>query len=154
PRLIEAIQPVRQYVLAACVYHFFESGLFDELAPPEGVDLDALAKSRSRDRTKLRAFLDYLKNEGLVAESEGRWALSAKGRDLADFRGWYTMLIGGYGHTFLQLGEKLTQGSGWATRDTARVGAGSCQISHFDAIPLARSLMAKAPAKGRRLLDL
>ncbi len=69
-------------------------------------------------------------------------------------QGWYVMLIGGYATTFLQMGDRLKAGSGWATRNATQVGVGSCGISHFDAIPLTRSLMAKAPTACTRLLDL
>ncbi|HVG59544.1 MAG TPA: 2-ketoarginine methyltransferase [Hyalangium sp.] len=153
PRLIEALQPIRQYVIATAVYHLFDTGLFDALSRPEAVPLRELCERHHFDSVKLEALLKFLRNEGYVVEQESRYALSAKGRALADFRGWYTMMIGGYGNTFLQLGKKLDRDGGWATRDGEKVGVGSCGISHYDAIPLTRRLMEKVP-HGRRMLDL
>lgn len=64
------------------------------------------------------------------------------------------MLIGGYAETFLQMGSKLKQDAGWATRDAMKVGVGSCGISHYDAIPLTQRLMSYIPNECNRLLDL
>lgn len=63
------------------------------------------------------------------------------------------MLIGGYGHTFLQIGKKLKKNSGHADRDVSKVGVGSCGISRYDAIPLTRTLMAKIQGEYRQLFD-
>jgi len=152
-RLVEALQPIRQHVLATCLHHLFESGLYDSLdGAPHPVS--ALASKHGHDAVKLDTFLSYLRNEGIVEETEGAFTLSAAGQSYRDFRGWYTMLIGGYATTFLQLGDKLAEGSGGASRNAAQVGIGSCGISHYDAIPLTRSLMARVPGSPRRLLDL
>lgn len=153
PRLIEAIEPIRQFVLAAAIYHLFDSTLFDLFSRSEPT-LDILVEEHGFERAKVETFLDYLRNEQLVVREEGRYRLSAKGAALAEFRGWYTMLIGGYGSTFLQLGEKLKSGTGWATRVGEKVAVGSCLISHFDAIPLTRKLIEQVPGRERRMLDL
>lgn len=151
-RLVEALQPVRAHVLATCIYHLFDTGLFEALKTP--VPTTVLAERLKLDPVRLATFLSYLRNESLVEEKAHGFVLTAKAREYEDFQGWYTMLIGGYSNTFLQLGEKLKAGSPGATRDAAKVGIGSCGISHYDAIPLTRSLMAKVPGKPSRLLDL
>lgn len=155
PRLIAALQPIRGFVLASTLYHFFETGLFDSLHESRRT-ADELIRNHGMEPDRLIEMLLFLQNEGIVEDNQGRFQLTAKGREYEDFRGWYIMLIGGYGGTFLQMGERLRQGSPPATRDSAQVGVGSCAISHYDAIPLTRSLMAKVTDPGNpvRLLDL
>lgn len=155
PRLIEALQPIRGFVLASTLYHFFETGLFDSLYE-SGRTADELINNHGMERDRLIEMLLFLQNEGIVEQHQGRFELTAKGRGYRDFRGWYVMLIGGYGDTFLQMGAHLHQGSPPATRDAAKVGVGSCAISHYDAIPLTHSLMSRViePGDPVRLLDL
>src|SRR5262249_34962168 len=114
------------------------------------------AGQKGMDQARLAALLLFLQNEGMVEQRDGAFHLTARGRGHEEFRGWYTMLVGGYGETFLQMGERLLRGSPPATRDAARVGVGSCAISHYDAIPLTRSLMGKVTREGEatQLLDL
>lgn len=153
-RLIEALQPIRQHVLATVVYHLFDSGLYDTLAQTDGQSLPELLDRHPFVEPRLLALLHYLNNEGLVAIRDHKYLLTERARSFSDFRGWYTMLIGGYGSTFLQLGDKLHRGSGSASRAADKVGIGSCAISHYDAIPLTRSLMAQIPGEVKRIVDL
>lgn len=153
-RLIDNIQPIRFYTLAVSIYHLFETGLFDRLEELNKSSIKELASELSLDEEKLEGFLLYLKNEGIVHKNNDLFYLTDKGRELKEFRGWYTMLIGGYGETFHQIGEKLKKDAGWATRNALKVGVGSCHISHYDAIPLTRHLMNKTSIEEFRLLDL
>lgn len=152
--LIEAIAPIRGFVAAAVVYHFFDSGVFDYLHNHGVASATRMASDLKLNVRKLRGLLDYLVNENLVSRHDDEYRLRERAVRMHRFRGWYTMLIGGYGHTFLQMGSVLGADAGWATRDAAKVGIGSCEISHYDAMPLTRSLMAKAPGRKRNLLDL
>lgn len=154
PRLIDALQPIRAHVVATCIYHLFKSGLYDSIYEQGPISARELAQTHGFEPERLVALLLFLSNEGLLERREPGFALSDQGRALRDFRGWYTMLIGGYGETFLQLGDKLGLGAGPAERNAGLVGEGSCAISHYDAIPLTRSLMQEMPGRGRRMLDL
>lgn len=152
--LIAAIDPIRGFVVASMVYHFFDSGVFDYLHTKGAANAARMAGELKLNVRKLRGLLDYLVNENLVSRRDDEYRLNQRAIQMHRFRGWYTMLIGGYGHTFLQMGSVLGADAGWATRDAAKVGIGSCEISHYDAMPLTRSLMAKAPGRKRNLLDL
>lgn len=152
-RLIEALQPIRAFVLAAALQHLFESGLYDALAAGEQEE-GALLKRLELEPARGSALLQFLRNEGYLGGANGRVHLLDKMRGLSEFRGWYTMLIGGYGQTFLELGDKLKLGSGSASRRADLVGIGSCAISHYDAIPLTRRLMARISGGVKRVLDL
>ncbi|WP_379138129.1 2-ketoarginine methyltransferase [Paenibacillus sp. sgz500958] len=153
-RLIDATLPIRQHVLAVALYHLFDTGLFDLLDEETPILLALIASQLGMDEYKLQGFLKYLKIEGIVEEQHDAYALTKKGREYSDFRPWYMMLIGGYANTFFQIGEKLYQNAGWATRDAMKVGIGSCGISHYDAIPLTKRLMQKADSGCSKLLDL
>lgn len=154
-KLIDALQPVRFHTLATCIYHLFDTGLFDALAEAnESLSTDSLAKEYHLDPYRLEAFLKYLRAEGILEENEGRFKLSETGKRFGEFRVWYTLLIGGYSSTFLQMGEALRLGAEPATRNLTQVGVGSCGISHYDAIPLTRKLMEGLPQECHQLLDL
>ncbi|TCP66057.1 2-ketoarginine methyltransferase [Baia soyae] len=153
-RLIEAIEPIRQHVLAVSIYHLFDTGLFDLINEQGEVTVPQVGEKLNMDESKLEGFLKYLKVEGIVWEEGKLFSLTEKGKELLDFRAWYIMLIGGYAKTFFQVGEKLYKDSGWATRDAMKVGIGSCGISHYDSIPLTRRLMERIPDQCNKLLDL
>ncbi|QPS41831.1 2-ketoarginine methyltransferase [Burkholderia oklahomensis] len=152
--LVSAIDPIRGFVKAAMIFHFFESEVFDYLLRSGWARVDAIAEDMKMNKRKLKGFLDYLVNEDLVVRKDKEYLVSKRAIEINKFRGWYTMLIGGYGKTFLQMGSCLPVDADWAARDAAKVGIGSCGISHYDAIPLTRSLVAKAPGNKRNFLDL
>lgn len=154
PRLIEALQPIRMHALAAAIFHLFDTGLYDALDARGPASPSPLAAHLDCDADRLHALLRYLRNEGLLDATADGFALTAKSRSLAPFRGYYALLVGGYAETLVQLGAALRRGAPPATRDGARVAAGSCAISEYDAIPLTRSLMRHVPGRCTRLLDL
>ena len=147
--LLEALQPFRGFVLAAQIQNLLASGLYDGLAAAdgEGVTAEELCERLDLEPARATALLWYLVNERLLAERGGRFALTARARDVAIFRAWYEMMIGGYGSTFLQMGASLRRGAAPAVRDGARVGSGSCGISLFDSIPIVRRLLEGVPCE-------
>lgn len=154
-RLIDALQPVRGLALAHGVLHLFRTGIHDELAAGAR-DVAELAAATSCEPVRLVGFLQYLANEGLVVLDDpaaGAVALTTRGRDLAEFRPWYELLVGGYADTFSQITTTLRTG-GYATRDGRMVGIGSCGISRYDALPLARRLLSDLPAGPGEVVDL
>lgn len=153
-RLVPAIQPIRHFVLAAAIHHLFATGLYDSLRDGEPLSAASLAERHQLELDRLDALLRYLRNEGILAANGQLFSLSPRGRALGEARPWYTMLIGGYASTFLQLGAALARGSPAATRDAGQVGIGSCGISHYDAIPLTRQLMRSIDAGCSTILDL
>ncbi|QBD77054.1 2-ketoarginine methyltransferase [Ktedonosporobacter rubrisoli] len=153
-RLIEAIQPIRFHALAVCIYHLFETGLFETLLNAAPISLVQLARRHDFDPLKLEAFMQYLRTEGIVEEEEEGYQLSEKGRSFADFRPWYSIFIGGYGNTFLRIGERLKRGSEETDRGDAQVGSGSSGMSHYVALPITDRLLSALPSPCRRLLDL
>ncbi|WP_437611748.1 hypothetical protein WMF20_06920 [Sorangium sp. So ce834] len=150
-RLIEALQPIRGFALAQGIYHLFLSGIFDRLVSGTSTLQDLEDSGAHRGRTA--GFLRYLANEGLVLLQGDAVSLTSRGRELAEFRPWYELLIGGYAQTFQQITETLRGGS-YASRDGAMVGIGSCGISRYDALPLVRRLLANMPMSATQLIDL
>lgn len=154
-RLIDALQPVRYHALAIALYQLFETGLYAHLAGRHKPRVETIAATLRMDRWRLETFLHYLRNEGYVEiDDEDGVQLSAQARALEPYRPWYTMMIGGYTPTWMGMGAALVEGAPPAPRDLRQVGVGSCGISHHDAIPLTRRLMACAPTPCTRLLDL
>ncbi|MCI0348626.1 MAG: 2-ketoarginine methyltransferase, partial [Acidobacteriales bacterium] len=132
----------------------FDTKLYALLKEQGPLACTAAAQQLSMDQGKLAGLFRYLKNENMAVETEAGFSLTDKALMLERFEGWYTMLVGGYAETFLQIGACLPAESGWASRNATKVGVGSCGISHYDAIPLTKSLMEKVPGAGTRLLDL
>lgn len=152
-RLVEAIQPIRGLALAQALYAIFDTGLYETLSAEPGLDSQALSDRHAMDATRLTALCHYLANEGYLTPEDG-WRLTAKGRDLAPFRPWYTLLVGGYAATFGQLATTLPAGAPWASRDGAKVGEGSCGISRLDVLPMIDRLLDQLPHREVTVVDL
>ncbi|NOK38483.1 methyltransferase domain-containing protein [Corallococcus exercitus] len=153
-RIIDAIQPIRAHALAVGIHHLFDTGLYASLEKADGATAAQLATAHGFDATRLAAFLKYLRNEGILRQDADLFRLTAKGRELHAFRGWYTMFIGGYAGTFMQLGEALKTGAAPATRDGRKVGIGANEISTTDTIPLASAMARRHLGTVRHVLDL
>jgi 2-ketoarginine methyltransferase len=153
-RLIEAIRPISEHFLAVAIHHLFDTGIYAVLAAESAVPIEALADSLILDLERLRGFLLYLSNEGIVAIADDTVRLTPAGRAYAEFQPWYTFLIGGYGSTIQQIGSALRLDSPTCSRNGRYVGAGSCEISRYDGMPMTRDLLAKAGVECRELLDL
>jgi len=150
-----ALQPVRKFVLAQALFHFMETGIHETIHRADVIAISQLAYQCQLDERRLRGFLRYLANEGFVAMLDGdATSLTGKGIEIATFRPWYTLLIGGYAQTFLQLGEVLADGSKYADRNSILVGKGSCGISEFDALPMARRLLARISDSFQTIIDV
>ncbi|WIX92953.1 hypothetical protein [Amycolatopsis sp. DG1A-15b] len=143
-RLIDAISPIRHFFLAQALHHALDLGIFEALDEHSGVDATALAAKLGLDADRLPGLLLFLQNEGFVVDEDG-WRSTALGAGLPVFAPWYEMLVGGYASTMQQLGEVLRPGASWATRDTTRVGAGSCGIGRYDAVPVVQALLSASP---------
>ncbi|MFE0654630.1 2-ketoarginine methyltransferase [Streptomyces sp. NPDC059534] len=153
-RLIDALQPVRYFALAHGIHQLMQTGLFRELDAEPGLDTRALAGRLGLYPRRLAGLCRYLANEGLLVESDGGWRLTDKARSYAPFEAWYTLLIGGYSTTFTQLGDVLKSGAPFATRDGASVGAGSCGMSLYDALPLVDQLLERFTDEQLTVVDL
>ncbi|MDN3053591.1 2-ketoarginine methyltransferase [Streptomyces hygroscopicus] len=153
-RLVEAIQPIRQLAVANAIHQLHDSGLYASLADPGGIPVDELATRHSMLADRLSGFLRYLRNEGYVTVAADRWTLSEKARRLEPFLPWYTLLVGGYASTFTQIQDTLRTPGGYASRDGGKVGRGSCGISMFDALPLARTLIDTTGAADVTVVDV
>lgn len=154
-RLIEGIRPIAEHFLATGLHHLFDTGIYDRLAgAPGGTSLSDLAHDLDMDPDRLRAFLLFLANEDIVTVRAETVGLTGRARALAEFRSWYTFLIGGYTSTVDQIGGALRSGAGHCTRNGRYVGLGSCEISRYDGMPMTRGLLAAAGVEPRTVLDL
>lgn len=152
--VIEGLQPLRTFILAINLYHLFDTGLFDDLLAHGPDTLQNLASRHGFDAVKLEAFFKYLRTEGILAQTGALFGISPKGQALRHDHPYYTFFVGGYAQTFLQIGEKLVEGSGWATRDLRQVGIGSSGMARYDTLPVLRKLIAQIPGKCSHLLDI
>lgn len=153
-RLIEHTGPVRQFFLAQALHHALHEGLFGALAEAPGIGADQAAGRLGLDPYRTGALLRYLRNEGYTVLEDDGWSLSAKGQEVRTFAPWYEMLVGGYAPSMDQLGAVLRDGARYATRNTTKVGEGSCGIGGYDALPLVQKLLDTEQDSLRRIIDL
>jgi 2-ketoarginine methyltransferase len=154
-RLINAIKPISEHFLAMNLYHFFDTGIYDQLAilgRPEPIT--DLAHRLELDLVRLRSFLVYLANEGVVIVHDDIVSLTQRAESSAEFRSWYTFLIGGYAPTVAGIGDALRAGAPPCPRNGAKVGVGSCEIARYDGIPMLVSLLQNAGITPHVVLDL
>jgi 2-ketoarginine methyltransferase len=154
-RLTHFLQPIRGLVLAQTLFSFLELGIQDALARSPGVAIAELALRLDLHEARVRGLLRFLANEGFVRLENGENCfLTAEGDELARFRPWYKLLVGGYAETFLQLPRALKRDATYATRNASNVGAGSCGISQYDALPMTRRLIEKIGGKWKTVVDI
>jgi 2-ketoarginine methyltransferase len=154
-RLLHAIQPIRHLFLAQALYHLFTTDLYDALWDERFISADSLAGQHGMDRERLDGYLVYLANEGIVTRSaSGGYRLAQAGIELAEFRPWYELLVGGYSATLRDLPDVLRDRQRYAGRDDAMVGRGSCGISRYDALPLLRSLLRPVLSASSTVVDI
>ncbi|MEU3019748.1 2-ketoarginine methyltransferase [Nocardiopsis sp. NPDC007018] len=152
-RLVEALQPVRYFVLAQVLHQFMDSGIQEKLtAGPRTAE--QLSVSLSLQPRRLEGVLHYLANEGYLSENDGVFSLEEKAKETAVFSSWYKLLVGGYTQTFEQLGQTLREGAGFATRSGLDVGVGSCGISQYDAYPVIVDLIEEVRDRFASVVDL
>jgi 2-ketoarginine methyltransferase len=154
-RLIQNTQPVRHFFLAQALHHAMHVGLFAALADEPGATGATLAGHLGLDTERTEALLRYLRAEGYCVYENG-WSLSTAGTEVGVFAPWYEMLVGGYASSMQQLEDVLRDGTRFASRDTTKVGEGSCGIAVYDALPLVEQLLAHADVAGapKTVVDL
>ena len=154
-RLIDNTQPVRHFFLAQALHHAMHIGVFGELENEPGISAEQLAQRLRLDPHRTSTLLRYLRNERYTTLTDGGWSLTAKGSEVRTFAPWYEMLVGGYAPSMDQLGDVLRDGNRYASRNTTKVGEGSCGLGVYDALPLVRTLLDSAGDDGpHTIVDL
>jgi 2-ketoarginine methyltransferase len=151
--LIDSLEPFKGFVLSSMIFAMHKHGLDEDFE--RGTTLEELVGGRGLDRARAAALVDYLVAAQVVArDAGGRLTLTGLGRRFGEARAWYEMMIGGYGITFLELGDHLADGAPPAPRVGRYVGSGSCGMSMHDSIPLVRKLLATGDRDYELLVDL
>ncbi|RAG87123.1 2-ketoarginine methyltransferase [Streptacidiphilus pinicola] len=143
-RLIDNTQPVRFFFLAQALHHAMHVGLFEALKKEPGATAETLAEQLGLDAYRTGGLLRYLRNEGYAVFEDGGWTISGKALEVLPFAPWYEMMVGGYAPSMDQLGDILADGTRYATRNTTKVGEGSCGIGAHDALPLVEQILDPA----------
>lgn len=153
-RLIDGIRPIAEHFLAGALYHFFDAGVYDHLGQQGATPVGELAGTLGLDERRLAGLLRYLANEGVVSWRGDTVELTGRAHQYGEFRGWYTMFVGGYATTIQQIGSALRAGGEHCDRDGREVGVGSCEISRYDGMPMTRDLLRRAGVEPHEILDL
>ncbi|NOI39432.1 2-ketoarginine methyltransferase [Vibrio sp. 070316B] len=151
-KIIQGLQPIRHMALAQSLFNLFSSGLYDYLNENK-VSVSQCATDLQFDKTRLTAFLKYLRNEGIVSMDDVV-SLTEYAKSFELTRPWYEMMVGGYSETFLSMGEGLKAEAEPLSRNATWVGIGSCGISQFDSIPIVRNIIERAELSPKTICDL
>lgn len=152
-QLVRALEPFRGFVLSTMIFALQHSPCYDALR--KTCTLDELVREHHLDPARAAAMVNYWVTAGLVGrDGDGVLSLTGLAGQYEEARPWYEMMIGGYGGTFLALGDHLAEGSGPAPRHGGRVASGSCGISLHDSIPLLRKLLARDGRSYQHLVNL
>ena len=144
---------IRGYVTAQLVFQMLENGFFDLLAKSP-LTISELSRQLGCQEKMLLSGVEYLEREDIVSHAENNaYALTEKGAMILEQRGWYELLVGGYGPVFGNLFEIFKAGPKAVRRNGALVGRGSCNISHYDAIPLTKTLIEAVNPHAKRIVD-
>ncbi len=144
---------IGKFTASIVIFHLLDLRIIDLLSNGPMV-ISHLANESKVDEGRLRNLLIYCRNEGIVDFENDVVALSDLGKAIEKCKGWFEMLVGGYGETFFQIGEVVKDSAKLASRNTKYVSRGSCLISQYDAIPLTKSLMKIDVDKECLILDL
>lgn len=144
-QLIEGLQPVRYFATAQVLFHLMQNGTLRLIAEKPDIPSRNIADALNLDAGRLHEALRLLRNEGYLVETGG-WRLTGKGQRVLPIQPWYTLLVGSYAKTYLQLGDLLKAGAPYGDRDDACVAVGSCGISMYDALPVDLCLIDRQPA--------
>ena len=152
--MIEAFQPIRFYALATNLYHLTDTGMLDDLLTHAPTTAAAIGTRLGMDAQRVTEFLKYLRNEGYIEQNGDLFDLSTKGKAFRHHHHIYTFMVGGYGESFAQIGDKLQKDSGWVSRNWTKISIGSSNNARYDTPPVLRRLMAHVPGDSYRLLDI
>ena len=153
--LSEHLTPIRYMFLAQVMFSVFECGLYDELKNRANNTIPEMANRLGFSSYRLEGLLFYLKNEGIVEINEtGSPKLSSRGLQMGVAKPWYQLLVGGYGQTISNLEPLLKKRSTYGKRRDEFIGVGSCGISRFDALPMAKELIVDIDDPLEYLVDI
>ncbi len=153
-RLVDGLQPIRNFVLAQALYHFMDIGIQGTIKSCQKISVNDLAIKLHLRENRLLGLIQYLANEKYVVLENNMVCLTTKGEEISDFQPWYKLLVGGYAETFQEISLVLKSDGPYASRDGANVGVGSCGISQHDALPMTRQLLEKIPTNFETVVDL
>lgn len=152
--MIEAFQPIRFYALATNLYHLTDTGMLDDLLEHGPTAATAIGERLGMDAQRVLEFLKYLRNEGYIDQDGERFELSDTGKAFRHHHFIYTFIVGGYGESLAQIGEKLRRDSGFVSRNWTKISIGSSNNARYDTPPVLRRLLAHIPDEHYRLLDV
>ena len=89
-KLVEGIQPIRQFVLATSIHHLFSSGIYDVLRSRKS-SVNGISDEIGLDKARVYGFLMYLVNENILVQEDELFELSERGKDLEQFRACTTV---------------------------------------------------------------
>lgn len=152
--LSECLEYTSRFTASIAIFFMLDLGIIQFLKGRKEASLYEIADSCKLEIDKLYEFLLYASNEGILENKNKKFLLTDLGRKIYKSRGWFEMLVGGYGETYFQIGDCLTGKKKYASRNTKYVSKGSCNISRYDAIPLTRELMSLEDSEENLILDL
>jgi len=144
---------IRGYVASQVIFQMLENGFFDLLAKGD-LSVSELARRLGHQEAMLLPTIEYLEREDIVALSENKtYCLTETGKMIVEQRGWFELLVGGYGPVFSNVSDILKMGPEAVKRNGALVGRGSCNMSRYNALPLTKKLIQSVHPDAKHIVD-
>jgi 2-ketoarginine methyltransferase len=151
------LEYIRGFAASSVIFALLKEGVLESL--PDEFTADDIAQRHAFQPRLCEALFAYLVVEGIVdgqRRGDGivAYSLTRFGKQIQVFEGWFNLLIGGYRDVFANVLTVLRDGPQESLRNRPLVGIGSCQISRFDALPLALSLIMEVNPAAERIVDV
>ena len=148
----QSLERLRGYGEAHVVFHAIQSGLLEFLQFPRTVR--ETSDAFGWNIKLVSALLEFLLHSGFLSKHECAFSLSLEGRHCLETRGWYELLVGGYGITLSELPSLLESGPDNEARNHLLVASGSVAMSKFDSFPMIFELIESQNATPKFVADL
>jgi len=149
-KLVASLEPFKGYVEACVLYGLMKTQLMEPLV--KGASLPDLVSSCEMDAARMEGVRLFLVTADYLDPITGR--ATQKLKDVYEARGWYEMMIGGYGETFLNLSSGFAGGSEPIARNGEWVGRGSCEMSKHDSLPVIQQMIRDSGRTYRNMIDM
>lgn len=149
-KLVASLEPFRGYVEACVLYGLLKTNILEALVA--GESLPDLVSSREMDAARMEGVRLFLVTADYLDPHTGK--ATQKLKDVFEARGWYEMMIGGYGETFLRLSDGFAGGSEPVARNGEWVGRGSCEMSKHDSLPVIQQMIQQSGREYRNMIDM
>lgn len=148
-------QAFNGYIAASLIHAMEKVGLLDYLDTHSAVDIGNFTRSRGLDVRQLSGVVAAAIKCGYLAKDHEQLTLTAAGKELLEYRGYFQWLVGGYGHVLGSAAELVTGEYRYGrevSREESMVAQGTALNDRYHMAAELKSAMADLPVS--KIVDL